>query len=87
MKQLIHLSKLLLLYFMPTDTFAAPAIKNKSKGESCTQFPMLTLFGDVSFNYLFHLIYCELQGNYFTAILNPKHKPSSFRIIYKQASP
>lgn len=57
MKQLIHLSKLLLLYFIPTDTFAAQAIKNKSKGESCTHFPMLTLFADASFNYLYFILY------------------------------
>lgn len=57
MKQLIHLSKLLLLYFIPTDTFAAQAIKNKSKEESCTHLSMLTLFADASFNYLYFILY------------------------------
>lgn len=59
MSQLIHLSKLLLLYFIPTGTFAAQAIKNKSEGESCNHFPMLTLSADVSFNYL-----CKYTSSY-----------------------
>lgn len=57
MKQLIHLSKLLLLCVIPTGTFAAQAIKNKSKAESCTPFPMLTQSADVSFNYLYFILY------------------------------
>lgn len=75
-------------YCVTTGTSATQAAKKKNQKETHAPTPHPHAICQCRFQLLiFHLKYWEVQGNYFTAILSPNHKPSSFSIIYKQAYP